>query len=409
MLVGALYLAIILGRQAVNWFGVQMGPSWAHRLIRAATAAPLLAIGSAPLLDKSDDGVGLFLGLLALAVIKNWDAEEDNGTDGEIHIGCLIGTAFFALVLTAIATGITEGDPEKVIFIAAGAAAAATLILQAGAWWAVHRGGNAVLTGSEEVEQEVERDEEVTQDGTSPVGGRREDWQSDFLRPESSQNASSASAAERPSSVPAPWMDSRGRRPRALIARVFWSMVSFGLMGGAIVTFLYPLIARPDNPHDITAAIMLCTGFAAMAVFTLRKTTPLRQPGFWRETLRPFLISASLFGIGATTTAVAREWNHTYSSNCIEMQNTWAQKREAIRQEVRVRAMGIAIDVSKPPEPPDPAIAFEEGELSERPCLDDEEKTAVVGGLVMSSITFLGLTLFTGRNPRRKGVAEQAA
>jgi hypothetical protein len=35
-------------------------------------------------------------------------------------------------------------------------------------------------------------------------------------------------------------------------------------------------------------------------------------------------------------------------------------------------------------------------------CLDDEGKTGVVAGLVMSSIAFLGLTFFTGRAPGRK-------
>ena len=41
------------------------------------------------------------------------------------------------------------------------------------------------------------------------------------------------------------------------------------------------------------------------------------------------------------------------------------------------------------------------------PCLDDEGKTAVTGGLVMSSIAFLGLTFFTGRNARRPGASER--
>lgn len=434
LLVGALYLSIVLGRRAVRWFGVQNGPGWADRLIRAATAAPLLAIGSAPILDKSQDGVGLFLGLLALTAIKNWDAEEDNGTDGEIHLGSLFGVAIFALFLTAVVTGITGGDPEHVIFIAAGAAAAATFILQAGAWWTVHRSEKAALDGDDEIEQEAGSDEAVTKTGATKAESPASQWISDFLRPEpdtpkvpsnvkmamdaanqanadwwKSHDATNRSTTDS-AHARAPWTDWRGRRPRALFARVFWSLVSFGLMSGSIVTFLYPLIARPDNPHDITLAIILCVGFAAAAVFSLRKTTPLRQPGFWRETIRPFLISVSLFGIGGTTTAIAREWDHTDGRGDTHFRNAWIEKREALRDAAfKVHALGVQVEIPVPPEPPDDEYAFVHDECSERPCLDDEQKTAVVGGLVMSSISFLGLTFLTGRSPRRKDGATQAA
>jgi hypothetical protein len=63
------------------------------------------------------------------------------------------------------------------------------------------------------------------------------------------------------------------------------------------------------------------------------------------------------------------------------------------------------IDVPEPAIPPEAGYEFDEDDPHERPCLDDEGKTAVLGGLVMSSMTFLTLTLFTGRNPRRKATA----
>ncbi len=431
MLVWGLYLGLVIGKRAVRWFAVQDGPGWTHRLIRAGCCAPFLALGCIPIFEGRDNGAAAFLGLLALAAIKNWDHEEDVGADGEIHFGSLISSAFWALFLTAVAGGITDHEPKKeIMFLAAGVAAAVTFILQAGAWWAVHHRGNAALAGNKEVVPENEPDAAVTQAGTTQPDSRVGQRVSDFFRPEPDtpkipQNVKMAMDAANQANADwwrshettnrsnsdsaharAPWMDWRGRRPRALFARVFWSMWSFGLMGGAIVTFLYPLIARPDNPHDITAAIILCTGFASLAVFTLRKTTPLRQPGFWRETIRPFLISVSLFGIGATTTAIAREWDDTYSTNCVEMKSIWEQKQQAFHQATtRVRAMGISVDIPEPPELRESAFAAEDDETCERPCLDDKAKTAAVGGLVMSSISFLGLTLFTGRNPRRKDTA----
>ena len=45
-------------------------------------------------------------------------------------------------------------------------------------------------------------------------------------------------------------------------------------------------------------------------IFAIRKTTPIRQPGFWRDSLRPLLMSVALFGIGATITGIARNWEY---------------------------------------------------------------------------------------------------
>ena len=402
MLVGAMLASVLLGRKVISWFAVQDGPGWAQKLMRAAAAAPLLAVACVPIFDETDSGIGAFLGLLALAVLKNWDDEEDNGSYGEIQFGSLFGTAIFALILTAIATGLTDGDPEEVIFMSAGVAAAVSLILQAGAWWNVHQRESAVrigqsLSGEEETHAPIAEPAPAASLASHVAMGveaaREAKTQWDQFWKDGSDRKDSAPAS-------AGWPDQRGRRPRALIARAFWIMVSFSVMSGAIVTFLYPLIARPQDPHDITKAIILCTGFAALTVFTLRKTTPLRQPGFWRETLRPFLISVSLFGIGANTTAIAREWRHT-SSNCFRHKNYWVHEKEAFRSEIKARVMGVVVEVPQPPSPPDSEFMFEHEEECEQECLSDEGRTAVMGGLVMSSIMFLGLTLFTGRTPRR--------
>ena len=399
MLVWGLYLGLVIGRRATRWFSVQDGPVWAQRLIRAACCAPFLAIGCIPLFEGNDSAGAVFLGLLALAVFKNWENEEDVGSDGEIHVGTLFGTAITALIFTAIAGGITNNDPEEVMFLAAGVAAAVALILQAGAWWVVHQRGRAARAEGAQHDTDDARDEEVTRAGIDHCEMGRE--LSAFIKSEYEQPATASPALSERPLIAAPWVDNRGRRPRALIPRVFWSMISFGLMGGAIVTFLYPLIARPRDSHDITNSILLCIGFAAMSLFTLRKTTPLRQPGFWRETFRPFLISVSLFGIGATTTAIAREWDHKFPSGCIETDSLLARDRATVRHELKARALGMIVEVPEPPDRPGEQWDYHYEKACEYECLDDEGKTAVMGGLVMSSITFVGLTFFTGRNPRR--------
>ena len=95
---------------------------------------------------------------------------------------------------------------------------------------------------------------------------------------------------------------------RWAVTRGFFGIISFGLVGGMILTIL--LAALADKwPHDeITGVVLGSIACGTMMLFTIRKTTPIRQPGFWREWLRPFLQTVSLFGIGGTTTGIAREF-----------------------------------------------------------------------------------------------------
>jgi hypothetical protein len=178
-------------------------------------------------------------------------------------------------------------------------------------------------------------------------------------------------------------------------------------MGGAIVTFLYALIASPQNPHEMTLAIILCCSCASFMIFALRKTGPMKREGFWRETLRPFLISLCLFGIGGTTTGIAREWNCTYGSpeDCKSDIDRWNNKVAdldlragdalAIQAQIREARQKIAVAVG----PVHMGLAGHEWRLHEH-CVSEEGRVGLVSGLVLSSLSFLLLTFVTGRPPR---------
>jgi len=84
---------------------------------------------------NTDEGVGLFLGLLALSVFANWAELFEPNDDREVSFGGIFKMALGALVLTAIGTAITDGDPPDVIFIAAGIGAIASFVIQAGTSW----------------------------------------------------------------------------------------------------------------------------------------------------------------------------------------------------------------------------------------------------------------------------------
>jgi hypothetical protein len=178
-------------------------------------------------------------------------------------------------------------------------------------------------------------------------------------------------------------------------------------MGGAIVTFLYTLIAAPQNPHEMTLAVILCCACASFMIFALRKTGPMKREGFWRETLRPFLISLSLFGIGGTTTGIAREWNCTYGSpeDCESEFDRWenevadldlrAGDALAIQAQIREARQKIAVAVG----PVRLGLAGHEWRLHKH-CVSEEGRVGLVSGLVLSSLSFLFLTFVTGRPPR---------
>jgi len=131
----------------------------------------------------------------------------------------------------------------------------------------------------------------------------------------------------------------------------------------------------------------------------------VKRIGFWRETVRPFLISLSLFGIGGTITGIAREWNH-YATPCDADQEVADCIREAVEHdamivEAEVKAVGAKVRIPIPPTPRGP---FGHGGPGyPRRCLSDEDRVALVSGLVLSSLLFLSLTLtfLTGGRGRR--------
>ena len=70
------------------------------------TAALLLAIGAAPILEKGPDGLPVWLALLLVATFGNWNKKLDSESGGELCFGTAFWTALSALILTAIAGAI---------------------------------------------------------------------------------------------------------------------------------------------------------------------------------------------------------------------------------------------------------------------------------------------------------------
>ncbi len=342
MLVVALSGAVLLSRWAVGWFGVTYGPIWTQRMVRLCCSAPVLAIGSAPLFDSSSpkEGVAIWLGLIAVSMFAKWEKAFERGAIGEMSFSSAIGTAFGGLIATAIAAGILDHSPERSMFIGAGVAGAASLILQATSWWWP---AQRFAAGAQEGFHPAAN--RVRQGGATPPTPPPMPQEA-FFPPRAGYSGPVGNGGQ-----PAPTefgTSTRGRhrRPRWMTSRAFFGLAGFAAMAGAIFAFVFVLIAVPRDPHDKTAALIACVGLSSLFLFCLRKTTPYRRETFWRETVRPLLQSASLFGIGATITGIAREWHCFYY---------------------------------------------------EYPCLVEEGKVGLITGLVVSSLMFLVLLALRGR------------
>ena len=324
--------SILLSRSAVGWFGVQHGPQWSQKLIYAGCSAPLVALGAAPLIDvHEEEGAAVFLGLLALSVLGRWERTIEDSSGGEMSIGRAVRPAFLALIFTAIAGAMFDAEIDDVMMMAAGVGGAVGLVMQATAWWLPAKAARAF-------QQMGIRDAEQAGDsGDQPMAST----------PPAAPMATPTSEQPMPptfSVTPGAAELTRHPRERWGVTRAFWSLAAFLLMGGAIVSFLVALIARKMPYDDVTGVIIACTACFAFMIFALRKTTPLKRDGFWRESLRPFLISATMFGIGGTITGIARHWNCGFG---------------------------------------------------------DDERIGCTTGLVLCSLMFLGLSLFTGRRRRQ--------
>lgn len=250
-----------------------------------------------------------------------------------MSFGKAIGSAFIAVPVTAVCIRIFDGDPDKFIFMGAGVVGITSLVIQASSWWNPATRPTTAQQGSIPAHDDASmRLEPFTP--TTPLPP--------FAKPvmDSQQQQGRGPIYSVQESPPHP-------RMRWGVTRAFWGMISFLSMGGVIALFVLTLISRGRALHDTMELLLGLMGCAAMMIFSLRKTTAIKRDGFWRESIRPFLISVALFGMGATITVISIEWSHYYTD------------------------YGY--------------------------CLCNEDRAGLIVGLVFSSLMFLGLTFFTGR------------
>lgn len=284
-----MYGGLCLARPAVGWFGAADGPRWVQRLVTLGCCAPPVALGALPLLTEVPrNGVPFFMGLLALSVFGNWDKERDQGSEGELSFGLAIWSAIAAMIWTNIMAAVTDNSAHNVTFVAAGVAGICSLVTQASAWGRA-MAGRRVPAGAA-----------PNPPGYEPVSP------DDTIRQIPAGKNASPIASLSPGMV-APF-DPNAPIERWAPARMFWGLTSFALMAGMIITLLMPFILNDMTYDDATGAIVGCIACGAALTFALRKTAPLRKPGFGRNVMFPLLVTLGLFGAGTITMGMIRYW-----------------------------------------------------------------------------------------------------
>ncbi|GIK15410.1 MAG: hypothetical protein BroJett003_03740 [Planctomycetota bacterium] len=313
---------ILLGRKVLGWLGASAYPTWAKRVVMLVCAGLPLLFGAAPALSDSrvdGDGGAMLLSLLILVMFADWSKAIHFGSCGALNVGDAFRKALGAFAAAVPLAGMLDGEPAA-MFGSAAIAMAITLVLQASGWWLQPAGGAASVAtkpiGPGEVGEAVRsRVEKHFRDGAV------------FFRMQSSRTGNEAGPTA-PPVRPAPpyWAgapegagvqpggagsagEAGGELPlqpalRSGFARGFWSLVAFTLLIGVVVNVAaLAVMGRTMNtPQAPIIALIAC---AMGSLFALSKTTVRRRVGFWRETMRPFLLAGTATAIGAAITLIA--------------------------------------------------------------------------------------------------------
>ncbi|MCO6438280.1 MAG: serine/threonine protein kinase [Phycisphaerae bacterium] len=351
---GGVFLAAV----GVRWFGADEGPTWTRRFINAGSCALPLLIGMLPALagKYDDEGLAMFLALTVAAGFGDWSAPLRRPSESDLNIGSVFWAGLMTMILGAMIGGMMNvAQTEVAMFGAGGIAAATSIIVHINAWWmggqAQRRRRWSAFPGAPEgppFESERGHLHSPVRAEMDTVGLNRSAIPA--VDPSGSVaqagNSSSPIDTRRQGSEIEPAPDPYEGRYRWGITRGFWGLVAFAAMSLVIVLSISLGMIGGLHKDEETAMILGIIGSGLVMLFALRKTTPVHRPGFWRETIRPAILTVLAFVIGGLITGISRYW-------------------------------GCA-------------------EVGQEGCV------AMVSGLVICSITLLVIFFFTGGDPQRR-------
>ncbi|MCC7293629.1 MAG: serine/threonine protein kinase [Phycisphaerales bacterium] len=323
---------LLIGRRVLGWLGAAAYPVWAKRVVLLTCAGAPLAIGAAPLLSDGrwdQSGGAMLISLLIAVMFFDWQGTLRYGAGGAMNLSDAFRKGFGTFAVAAPITGMFNGEAAA-MFASGFISLSISLILQAAGWWLqsrvpvppppptkrdalpplpqppgaptlARRIGAQLSTAACRFESRLETMAQriSARSGAAPRSpeaagaGTPRECGIPFAVPLDAPVPDAAAA----SAVPMPAL-------RGGFARAFWSIVAFAMLIGAFVN----IVVMASMGHRISTPqvpVIGLVGCVLWSLFALSKTTARRRLGFWRETLRPFLLAAAATGIGTSITFIA--------------------------------------------------------------------------------------------------------
>ncbi len=335
---------LLIGRRVLGWLGAAAYPVWAKRIVLLACAGLPLLIGAAPMLSDGrwdQSGGAMLISLLIAVMFFDWQSTLRYGAGGALNLSDALRKGFGTFALAAPITGMFNGE-APVMFASGFISLSISLILQAAGWWLQSRVPvPPPFPGTAE-----ERPSPAPQMRVTPAFGRRIGLRlsSAACRFESCMETMAqriqarAGAAPRSPEVTAAHTPPAGAIPFAVpldvpspdagaaasavpvpalrsgFARAFWSILAFAMLVGAFVNIVV-MASMGDRIKTPQVTVIGLVGCVLWALFALSKTTARRRVGFWRETLRPFILAAAATGIGTSITFIAKPPARAFTVN----------------------------------------------------------------------------------------------
>lgn len=334
---------LLIGRRVLGWLGAAAYPVWAKRMVLLMCAGMPLTIGAAPMLSDGrwdQSGGAMLISLLIAVMFFDWQGTLRNGADGALNLSDAFRKGFGTFALAAPLTGVFNAEAPA-MFASGFISLSISLILQAAGWWLqsrvpvppplpdrglgatppapplsdsrvfARRLGTRLAAAANRFEVRIETAARRFQEqaGTAPSRAGGEAGKAacagavPFAVPLDAPPLDAAAA----SAVPVPAL-------RSGFARAFWSIVAFAMLIGAFVN----IVVMASMGHRISTPqvpVIGLIGCVLWALFALSKTTARRRVGFWRETLRPFLLAGAATGIGTSITFIANPPTTRYYVN----------------------------------------------------------------------------------------------
>ncbi|MFQ5413882.1 MAG: serine/threonine-protein kinase, partial [Phycisphaerae bacterium] len=300
--------------------GMASDPRWSQGLVRLLCTAPLVALGMSPMLAASrwdDAGLAVLIGLGLVVLLGDWGKERSLGAEGQLRLTTAAWTAFGAVVATLVACLLANEEPDAFVMVSGTVAATVSLLIQATTWW-MHGTAGAGTALASPAAHDAGAGADATpaaQDAEPRVGDAPAAHAA--VSPPHAATAYAGPPYGQPYDPGSGHAAARDPRVRWGATRAFWGVVAFILMGGGLVTLLIACLAGRGFDYDKrTGVVLACIACGSVMTFALRKTTAMKRIGFWRETLRPMLITVTLFCIGAAITGLAR-YQHVWRDEAI--------------------------------------------------------------------------------------------